>query len=224
MSNRLGELSLDEAAAAAAGNWKEFNSFGWGRQRELADADQWAIIYTSNRDSDCLDKSNESVINAALEPFTDGDDPDVVMESHSHWAVGYVDGFSVRVYRDGEITPAFAAYHALAVRHANYPILDEDDYSNREWDEFCESWDSWGCGEFVKELGGVFTLGDRSMKLLENADREALREFWMDHANFPYEPDGSGVRIPTDRTADWLDSADVVGLLLSLRAAQHATT
>ena len=46
-----------------------------------------------------------------MEPFTERDDPDVVMESHSHWAVGHVDGFSIRVYRDGEITEAFRTYH-----------------------------------------------------------------------------------------------------------------
>jgi hypothetical protein len=49
-----------------------------------------------------------------MEPFTDDDDHDVVMESHSHWAVGHVAGFSMRVYRnDGEITEAFTTYHEL---------------------------------------------------------------------------------------------------------------
>ena len=54
-----------------------------------------------------LDQSNADAIAEAMEPFTDGDDPDVVMESHDHWAVGHVDGFTIRVYRDGEITEAF---------------------------------------------------------------------------------------------------------------------
>ena len=35
------------------------------------------------------------------------------MESHNHWAVGHVDGFCIRVYRDGEITEAFKTYHDL---------------------------------------------------------------------------------------------------------------
>jgi hypothetical protein len=67
-----------------------------------------------------------------MEPFTDTDDPDVVMESHSHWAVGHVDGFSISVYRNGEITDAFKAYHDLSEQLADYPILDEEDYSERE--------------------------------------------------------------------------------------------
>ena len=54
------------------------------------------------------------------------------MESHCHWAVGHVDGFSIRVYRDGEITDAFKAYHELMEQLAGYPILDEEDYSAAE--------------------------------------------------------------------------------------------
>ena len=77
-----------------------------------------------------LDQSNADAIAEAMEPFTHGDDPDVVMESHNHWAVGHVDGFSIRVYRNGEITEAFKTYHDLMEQMDGYPILDEEDYSN----------------------------------------------------------------------------------------------
>lgn len=128
MTNRLGELTIEEAAQEAAGNWKDFNCFIWYRD-DIPDADNWAIIYTHHRDSGLLDQSNASVIEKTLEPFTDSD---VVMESHNHWAVGHVDGFSLRVLRDGQITEAFKAYHELAEAMGQYPILDEEDYSNRE--------------------------------------------------------------------------------------------
>ena len=131
----LGTMDLEEAATKAAGNWKRFNSFVWFRDRELEDADQWSVIYTHNRDSRLLDQSNALVITKALNPFTEGDDPDLVFESHSHFAVGHVSGFSVRVFdATGEITPAFRAYHELAERLDDYPILDESDYSNREYE------------------------------------------------------------------------------------------
>ena len=123
----LGTLDLEAAAKKAAGNWKRFGSFAWFRKRELVDADQWAVVYTSNRDSTLLDQSNASVIEMALEPFTEGDDPDVVMESHSHWAVGHVDGFSIRVYdanwyrgvvvgeeMEGWLCPALGLYFTTA--------------------------------------------------------------------------------------------------------------
>lgn len=127
-------LDLDEAAQKAAGNWKHFDSFVWFRDQELQDADQWAVIYTHNRDSRLLERSNSSVIEKTLEPFAKGNDPDLVFESHSHWVVGHVDGFSIRVFDSiGEITEAFQTYHELAKAMNEYPILDESDYSDREY-------------------------------------------------------------------------------------------
>ena len=131
MSNGIGELNLEDAAQELVGNWKRFECFVWYRD-DIEDAENWSIIYTHHRDSGLLDQSNASVIETALEPFTEGDDPDVVMESHNHWAVGHIDGFSIRVFHDGQITDAFRKYHELAESMSNYPILDEEDYSNRE--------------------------------------------------------------------------------------------
>ena len=140
MTSRIGELDLQEAAEQVAGNWQDFTCFVWYRD-DIDDAENWAIIYTHNRDSGLLDQSNASVIAKALVPFTetDDDDPDVVMESHNHWAVGHVDGFSIRVFKNGQITDAFRKYHDLAERLAEYPILDEEDYSNWEYEATLEN-------------------------------------------------------------------------------------
>ncbi len=135
----LGELTLENAAKEAAGNWQRFESFCWFREQEIEQPEDWAIIYTHSRDSRLLDQSNADAIAEAMEPFTDGDDPDVVMESHTHWAVGHVDGFSIRVYRNGEITEAFKTYHDLCEQMDGYPILDEEDYSNREYEATLEN-------------------------------------------------------------------------------------
>jgi hypothetical protein len=132
MSTTLGEMTLEDAAKQAAGNWQKFECFCWFRESEIDDPENWSINYTHHRDSGLLDQSNADQIAKAMEPFTHGDDPDVVMESHDHWAVGHVDGFSIRVYRDGEITPAFRQYHDLMEQLYGYPILDEEDYSRRE--------------------------------------------------------------------------------------------
>lgn len=58
----LKTLDLEEAAKEAAGNWRKFRCFVWWREREMNDADQWAIIYTDNRDSGLIDQSNAAVI------------------------------------------------------------------------------------------------------------------------------------------------------------------
>lgn len=136
---RLGELTIEEAAQEAAGNWREFQCFVWWRASEIPDTENWGIIYSHNRDSGLLDQSNAEVIRKAMEPFADTDDPNVVFESHSHWAVGHIDGFSVRVFRDGQITEAFKVYHGLAQRMADYPVLDESDYSERELEATLEN-------------------------------------------------------------------------------------
>jgi hypothetical protein len=135
----LGEMTLEDAATEAAGNWKRFDCFVWFRDHDIPDPENWAIIYTHNRDSRLLDMSNATAIARGMKPFTEGDDPDVVMESHSHWAVGHVDGFSIRVYRDGETTDAFKTYHDLAEQMDGYPILDEEDYSRREYEATMEN-------------------------------------------------------------------------------------
>ncbi len=135
----IGTMDLEEAAKQAAGNWRKFESFVWWRARDISDATDFAILYTKNRDSGLLDLSNAAAIAKALEPFTEGDDPDVIEESHSHWAVGHIEGFAIRVFRDGQITEAFKAYHELAERMDNYPVLDESDYSEREYEATLEN-------------------------------------------------------------------------------------
>lgn len=134
MPCQIAELDLEVAAKEAAGNWARFECFAWSRARELDDADQWCIVYTHQRDSGLLDQSNAHAIEAALEPYTEGDDPDVVDEHHSHWAVGWIDGVSIRVFKKGRITKAFRAHHELAQRLDEYPVLNEEDYSRREYE------------------------------------------------------------------------------------------
>lgn len=135
----IGELTLEDAAKEAAGNWQRFTCFVWFREKDIPDPENWAVVYTHNRDSGLLDQSNAEQIAEALKPFADGDEPDVVFESHDHWAVGHVDGFSIRVFRDGQITDAFKAYHDLMEQLDGYPVLDEEDYSRREYEATVEN-------------------------------------------------------------------------------------
>jgi hypothetical protein len=134
---KLGEMTIEAAAREAAGNWREFNCFCWDRRSAIPDPEKWAIIYTYHRDSTLLDQSNAAAIEETLQPFVERGD--VVPECHHHWAVGHVDGFSIRVFRRGRITKAFRKYHELAQRLADHPILDEDDYNAREYEATLEN-------------------------------------------------------------------------------------
>ena len=186
---KLAELNLEEAAEQAAGNWQTFNCFVWFRRDELSDPEKWAVIYTHHRDSGLLDQSNAAVTQRLLQQFSEGNDPDVVPESHSHWAVGYLGGFSLRVFKNGEITEAFKTYHHVMRCLDDYPILDEDDYSDREYEATLENINDAGWklkGEFDLPDGwesDVYSwLSDNRCREIENVDdqggypsEEALR-------------------------------------------------
>lgn len=138
----LTDSEVLDLAKELCGNWKRMESFLWFRESEIEDSDRWAIIYTHNRDSGLLDQSNAGVIGKAMMPYTedDDDDPDVVMESHSHFLVGWIAGFSIRCLdRDGKLTEAFKQYAELKESMDQYPILDEEEYSNREYEATIEN-------------------------------------------------------------------------------------
>lgn len=130
----LAELDLAAAASQAAGNWQRWESFVWYRASELEQPDDWAIFYTHHRDSGLLAQSNAAALRKALRPFIHAAKPDVVLETHTHWAVGHAEGFSLRVFHRRRITSAFRTYHELLSQLDDYPVLDEDDYSQREFE------------------------------------------------------------------------------------------
>jgi len=130
----IGELDLDLAAKELAGNWQDFDCFYWDRSNEIDDADQFCIVYTNHRDSDLLDQSNAAAIAEAMQPFLDQESCDVFEEHHRHWACGWVDGYAIRVYRNGQVTEAFRTWHDLQTRMGDYPVLDEEAYSAKEYE------------------------------------------------------------------------------------------
>jgi hypothetical protein len=138
---------LADYAKELRGNWQKFECFIWHRERDLLDPENWAVIYTSGRDSGLATQSNAAAIAKALEPFLEDEQENIFNESHSHWAVGYLDGYCIRVHPLDdkkipvldEYTPAFRKYCELALALKNYPILDEEDWSNRSYEATVEN-------------------------------------------------------------------------------------
>jgi hypothetical protein len=123
------------AAKELAANWQKFECFVWFRGHDLPDAANWMIWYASSPQSGLIEESNQKVIADRLAPFAAGDDPDLVFEEHSHWVVNSLTGFSLRVFRaDGTPTTAFEAFCRVQEALDGYPILDEQDYSDREYE------------------------------------------------------------------------------------------
>ncbi len=165
--------AVEVVAKVAAGNWRKFDSFRW--YRVVNDPGDWTIVYTRNRDSSLIAQSNAKAIDDAMEPYTEGENPDAVCEHHSHWLCGWVDGYAIRVYRDGQITDAFKAYYDIVRRLADYPILDDDDYSRREYDATLENIENNRPGGFEDLPEGweeeVYSwLSEHNRSALENRD------------------------------------------------------
>jgi hypothetical protein len=100
----------------------------------------WPAYYSSgfgqSRDSDCLEASNFATALAAL----GGEDSDetVVVVSENHWAVGWVEW--IAIHQDNEAALKIA--DELRERYENYPVLDENDFSEREQDEAQQIWNN----------------------------------------------------------------------------------
>jgi len=139
----------DRAAVQLAGNHRKFESFGWHDAPE--DDQDWALVYTHNRDSGLLDQSNADAIDAEMKEFGE----DAIPQHHGHWAVGWVDGWAIRVRggegrKKGELTPAFHRWCELQASLEDYPLLDEEDHSRREYEATLENIGTEG-REFVME-------------------------------------------------------------------------
>lgn len=156
-------IELVEAALDDVGNWESWPYFSW--EDRPFDAAMWTIKYTSNRDSNLLEQSNDDAMTMRLQPYLEGlgspdigedvFDPDIRRESHRSSLVGHVDGFSIRIFQaGGTITQAYTAWHRLQLELARYPVLDEDDYSQRQHEATLNNIEQVGIGDREWRVGG----------------------------------------------------------------------
>jgi hypothetical protein len=87
----------------------------------------------AERGDDILEESNYlsalDIVKGAAE-----DEDDVIDATCGHWLVGSLRQLFVRVYDDqGEFTAAWKAIVEIGEGLEAYPIVDESDYSEREW-------------------------------------------------------------------------------------------
>lgn len=133
----------EDYAKTLAGNHERFDSFAWGDRPE--DGKNWTLVYTVNRDSDALDRSNDRVLAEELAPFVGwrGDGAECERQRHAHWACGWIEGYAIKVRDEvGAFTKPFLVYveHLLAL--ADYPIRSDDDFSEMEQEEADQTWSS----------------------------------------------------------------------------------
>lgn len=149
----------------------------WERPRDYFGA-EWSDYYGAgvgqSRDSDCLEQSNFAVMLAAL----GGETETVAVVRESHWAVGWVEWIAIHEAD----TAALKIADGQCERLTNYPILDEDDFGEREFEAQCETWANAGLQgrmEYCKRAG-ISIFAARRSELPED-DNGRLGELLLGH-------------------------------------------
>lgn len=112
----------------------------------LSERQDWLVAPCSiTRDSGILELSNWRSMLHAMDPSDDS--PDVEVHRFGHWGPGW---YEIAIVRPG--TGAHDIALEISSSLEDYPILCEDDYSEREWESACESWEATDTGDRIKIL------------------------------------------------------------------------
>lgn len=189
--------------------YSEFQPTGFDAKGAFLDERQdWLVVPVGRtRDSGPFENSN---FETALD-ILGGESDTVEVHSFNHWGPGWFEIIIVAPDSD-----AAKKAEEIEASLENYPVLDDEDLSQREWDDFIESWDAWGRKDFVKFLASEFGLSEAAADRLDDVDSDKLFEFYMEHASEPYYCESSGVSM-TFRARDF-DRQDVAKLLRESRA------
>lgn len=156
----------------------------------IDDREHWYRMPVSQtRDSGPLDRSNFRSFLAGL----GGEGEFVEVHRFGHWGPGWFEIILV----DPSATDILETALDMARGLEDYPVLNDEDHSALEYDEFIESWDSWGQGDFVQGIaqglpdyaGEVFDYGDNDELV------DALYQIAADHVSWLYMSACGGVDI-----------------------------
>lgn len=94
--------------------------------------ENWYVVLTRTRDADVLSESNFETALTQL----DGESDDVQIFRFGHWACGYWEALCVNSSNNNKFKIASEIYESIQ----NYPVLNEDDFSEREQVKASEIW------------------------------------------------------------------------------------
>lgn len=130
----------------------------------LEDRETWLVAPVSQtRDSEALEQSNFATCLEIL----GGESETVEVHRFGHWGHGWFELILVDPSRRDEV-------EAIADRLENYPVLDEEDFSRREWEDWQESWDSWARREYLDGVKNM--VGQTAADMLDDAPNEYIDE------------------------------------------------
>lgn len=122
MKNELVKYAKENSWQAGMDKSKGLD--GWDNYSGDMDKPDWVVSVGRNRDSDLMAESN---FDTALE-MLGGAGKNVVVERFGHWACGWFELILVNPKSEKHVRIAKEIRDSLA----DYPLLDESDYSNRE--------------------------------------------------------------------------------------------
>ena len=131
--------------------YKDFSPTGFdakGLNADTYDIGQWYVApVTRNRDSSDLAESNFA---SALKML--GNESETVqVHRFGHWACGWFEIILINPWSVQAVTAA----QDIAGKLADYPVLNEEDYSQRQWDTVTTYWANCSVKERVEYLQRV---------------------------------------------------------------------
>lgn len=115
------------------------------RGLNLPDRQNWRVLISRNRDSDILGESNWHTVVKLIEA-ADPDGEHHETHSFGHWACGWIEILII----DPDHDAAMAVAGEIVCALAGYPVLDEEDYSEREAEEADRYWSSLDTHERIR--------------------------------------------------------------------------
>jgi hypothetical protein len=173
----------------------------------------WLVAMGQHRDSDILTRCNWKVLVRLLDALEVEDA--YVVESESHWAVGWVEHLLINPDCRAAVFIAEAAMKQIE----DYPILDEDAWSEMESDEAWEEWKSWGHRDFVDMLEREFGLSSSTVDLLMES-KDELYTYLNDESGEPYTFSNSGCSFGSKWLVHDMDRDAMNKLIRQLRNKQ----
>jgi hypothetical protein len=132
----------------------------------------WLVSYGRHRDSDLLTQSNWHTFIELLNEL--GKEDAYTIERENHWAVGWVEYILI----NPKCKEAIALAEDVQRRLNDYPVLNEDDWSERESDARHEYWcEHGGKQDFVRDIAKHFDLGDIATEGLSAAPPGQMLEY-----------------------------------------------
>jgi hypothetical protein len=155
--------------------YKDFRPTQFDSHIPLEDREEWLVLNIAhNRDSDCLEESN---FQSVLKMLSEADPTEETWEMHSfnHWACGY---FEIFIVKPGSVAEEMGK--EIEKKLANYCVLDEQDFSEREQDAALQTWQNCYNNqeriEYIRKHRGQFDCYS-FVELLHNARGQDFRGY-----------------------------------------------